>query len=490
MRVVIVGAGLGGLSAACHLAGAGHDVTVVETAAGPGGLARGFERGGYRFDSGPTVLTMPGVLESTFRAAGQEMADLLELQAVDPMYRAQFADGSVIYVRHGVEAMAEEVGAVCGPREAAAFRRFAVWLGRLYDLEISSFIDRNYRSALDLCWPPQAALRLLALGALRHLEPKVRSFFRDERLVKLFSFQSLYAGLAPAEALALFSVITYMDSIAGVFFPVGGVSAMAKALAVAATKAGATFYYGCEAERIELAGGASGPVRSVLLKSGDRLPADAVVCNADLVTAYSRLLPGLEPPGISVRGRYSPSALVWHVGARGALPESIAHHNLFFGREWDGAFRALVRDGRRMPDPSLLVTVPTVDDPALAPAGANTLYVLEPVPNLDGRVDWALERTAARDALARRVAELGFPATIEVEELVGPADWARDGLERGTPFGLAHRFKQSGPFRPPNIDRRAPGLVFVGANTVPGVGVPMVLISGRLAAERVRAMAG
>jgi phytoene desaturase len=431
---------------------------------------------------------MPALLERTFHAAGSEMADLIDLRPVSPIYRAQFADGSVISVRPGADAMAEEVRAVCGPGEAAAFRRFASWLGRLYEVEMRSFIDRNYRSALDLCWPPADAVRLLGLGALRHLEPKVRSFFRDERLVRLFSFQSLYAGLAPAEALAVFNIITYMDSIAGVYFPVGGISAVAKALAVAATKAGATFYYSSPAARIELAAGSTGPVRSVLLESGERIPADAVVCNADLPDAYHRLLPGLAPPGRAIRGRYAPSALVWHVGARGRLPADIAHHNLFFGRDWDGAFRALVHEGRRMPDPSLLVTVPTVDDPGLAPEGAHALYVLEPVPNLAGRVDWTTERAIARDALARRVAALGFPATVEVEELVDPTDWQREGLQLGTPFGLAHSFGQSGPFRPPNVDRRAPGLVFAGANTVPGVGVPMVLVSGRLAAERVDRM--
>jgi phytoene desaturase len=176
------------------------------------------------------------------------------------------------------------------------------------------------------------------------------------------------------------------------------------------------------------------------------------------------------------------------VGVRGELPEGAAHHNIHFGAEWDDSFRALLEDGTLMPDPSVLVTVPTVDEPEAAPAGAHTLYVLEPVPNLDGRIDWRRERDRLHDSLAGRVAALGYPSDIEVEAFVDPLDWERQGMERGTPFALSHRFFQTGPFRPSNVDRRAPGLVFVGSGTQPGVGVPMVLVSGRLAAERVRRM--
>jgi phytoene desaturase len=192
------------------------------------------------------------------------------------------------------------------------------------------------------------------------------------------------------------------------------------------------------------------------------MAADAIVCNVDLPVAYRSLI-GLTPPRVAQRGRYSPSCIVWLAGVRGRLPSRAAHHNIHFGRAWREAFSALLRDGRRMPDPSILVTSATASDPSLAPEGAATLFVLEPAPNLDGRVDWAAERPRLTD----------------------PRDWEAQGLERGTPFALAHRFFQTGPFRPANVDRRIPGLVFTGMGTVPGVGIPMVLISGRLAAERV-----
>jgi phytoene desaturase len=229
-------------------------------------------------------------------------------------------------------------------------------------------------------------------------------------------------------------------------------------------------------------------VQGVRLAGGVEIPAATVVCNADLPVAYRTLLPGLRAPRPARRGRYSPSAVVWHAGVRGALPSGAAHHNIHFGRAWDGAFRALLDDGIRMPEPSRLVTVPTLDEPAMAPPDRHVLYALEPVPNLDGRVDWSRERGRARDDLVRSVAEAGYPVETEVEWFVDPTDWEAQGMARGTPFALAHTFFQTGPFRPGNVDRRVPGLVFTGSGTVPGVGVPMVLCSGALAAERVAAL--
>ena len=490
-RVLVVGAGLGGLSAACHLAGAGHQVTVVEQAERPGGRAGRIVREGFTFDTGPTVLTMPDLLEATFRAAGSEMSSMLKLRPLDPSYRACFADGSTIALRHGREAMAEEIRRECGPAEALGFARFCAWLESLYQVEMPTFIDRNYHHVWDLAWPLRPALSLLRLGALRKLEKAVASYFTDERLVRLFSFQAMYAGLAPQEALAVFAIITYMDSVRGVYFPEGGIGAVPVALAKAAEKAGATFTYGTRVERILTTPGGTrggGRVRGVRLADGTELLANAVVVNADLPTAYRTLLPELAPPRALRNATYSPSAFVWHVGVRGLPPADVGHHNIHFGAEWQSSFQALLRDGRRMPDPSVLVTVPTRSEPTLAPDGSSVLYVLEPVPNLSGRVDWKVERSETRDRLAALVARWGYPSDVVVEEQVDPTDWERQGLACGTPFSLAHTFFQSGPFRPANADRRVHGLVFVGGSTVPGVGVPMVLVSGRLAAERVEAL--
>lgn len=487
-RVVVVGAGLAGLSAACHLVGAGHEVVVVEREDIPGGRAGRIVRDGYTFDTGPTVMTMPGLLADAVGAAGARLDELLPMVRLDPAYRARFADGSEIKVRSGHEAMRSEIESVCGPADAAAFDDFVAWLRDLYELEMPHFIDRNFDSPLDLVSSPLVAARLVRMGGFRRLGPVVAERFRDERLRRLFSFQAMYAGLPPSRALAIYAVITYMDSVAGVYFPEGGMGAIPMAMARAAEAGGAEFRWGTTVQEIQR--GPNGRTAAVDLGNGERLRADAVVCTLDPPVAYERLLPGLRGPRAVRSGRYSPSAVVWHVGVRGAPPAVAAHHNIHFAREWDSAFDALIGDLRLMPDPSRLVTIPSLTDPSLAAPGGSTLYVLEPVPHLGGSVDWRKERGPMRDRLLGFLAADGYPTDVVTEELVTPLEWRAMGMASGTPFALAHTFWQTGPFRPPNVERRMPGLFFAGSGTVPGVGVPMVLISGRLASERVGAYLG
>ena len=203
--------------------------------------------------------------------------------------------------------------------------------------------------------------------------------------------------------------------------------------------------------------------------------------------AYERLLPGLPPPRTAARGRFSPSCVVWHAGVRGEAPAAASHHNIHFGEAWDEAFDDLLVHGRPMRDPSRFVAVPSIHDPEAAPEGCTSLYVLEPTPNLAvGRLDWGREGPRLRDRMRADLQRWGYPTEVVTEHLVTPADWLAQGLGAGTPFALAHTFGQTGPFRPRNTDRRVPGLVFAGSSTTPGVGIPMVLISGRLAARRIR----
>ena len=484
--VVVIGAGLAGLATACHLTGAGYEVTVVERGSGPGGRNGLLERDGFSFDTGPTVLTMPDLIADALRAAGSDLSALGPLKKLDPAYRACYADGSTIMVRHTREAMRQEIADTCGSVDAAAFEGFVEWLRKLYLAEMPHFIDANFDSPLDLLRSPGAAAQLLRLGAFRKLGNAVRSFFTDPRLVKLFSFQAMYAGLAPEKALALYAVITYMDSIEGVYFPEAGMHAVPQALAAAAEKAGASFRYDASVESVLRS--PTGRVAGVRLAGGEAIRADAVVCTLDTPTAYEQLLPELTPPRAARPGKgdYSPSAVVWHVGVRGLPPAEAAHHNIHFGEQWDESFEALLERGTLMPDPSRLVTVHSLDAPALAPDGCSTLYVLEPVPNLaGGRVDWVQEAPRMRDRLHAFLGQNGYPDDVVVDELVTPLEWQAQGMAAGTPFALAHTFAQTGPFRPPNVERRVPGMFFAGSGTVPGVGVPMVLISGKLAAQRV-----
>jgi phytoene desaturase len=481
-RVVVVGAGLGGLSAALRLAGAGREVTVLEREAVPGGRAGRLELDGYCFDTGPTVLTMPELIADALGAVGERLEDWLDLRPVDPLYRAHYPDGSTLDVRADVDAMAAEVERVCGPREAAGYRRFVDFVSALYRAEMRSFIDRNIDSPLGLVGPDLA--RLVALRGFGRLSTAVERHLKDPRTQRVFSFQAMYAGLSPYQALAIYAVIAYMDSVAGVYFPVGGMHAVPRALAGAAEKHGVRFRYGTEVARVEVV---NGRARAVVTTDGERVPADVVVLNPDLPTAYRQLLPPDTAPRRLGRLRYSPSCVVLHVGSTEAYPKA-AHHNIHFGRAWRRTFTELIRDKQLMSDPSVLVTNPSRSDPALAPPGKQTYYVLAPTPNLTAGIDWASTGPRYRDellAVLEARGYRGFGAGIEVERLVTPADWAASGLAAGAPFAAAHTILQTGPFRPRTLARGLDNVVFTGSGTQPGVGVPMVLLSGRLAAERV-----
>jgi phytoene desaturase len=477
-HVVVVGAGLAGLATALHLAGSGRQVTVVERAEHPGGRAGLLELDGYRVDTGPTVLTMPELVDEALAAVGESVSERLELLPLDPAYRALFADGSALDVRTDGEAMEQEVRRFAGPAEAAGYRRLRSWLTELHRLEMGRFIDANFDSPWGLLSPQLA--RLAAIGGFGRLGPAVGRFLRDERLRRVFSFQALYAGLDPRRALALYGVISYMDTIGGVWFPRGGMHAVPRAMAAAAERAGVRVRYGAEVRELERRGNRVVAVRT----AEERIPADAVVLTPDLPVSY-RLLGG--GPRRPLPLRWSPSAVVLHAGTDRSWPGT-AHHTISFGAAWDRVFTEIIRERRPMSDPSLLISRPTASDPSLAPDGRELHYVLAPCPNLAAELDWDAIGPAYRDELLGELDRRGFSGfaeSIRVQRLVTPADWAAQGHALGTPFSAAHTFLQSGPFRPRNLVPGLDNAVLAGSGTTPGVGVPPVLLSGKLAAARI-----
>ncbi|MFG1881069.1 phytoene desaturase family protein [Micromonospora sp. NPDC049102] len=479
-RVVVVGAGLGGLACALHLAGSGRQVTVLEREPVPGGRAGRLAVGGYEFDTGPTVLTMPDLIAEALGAVGEELHDWLDLTPLDPAYRAYYPDGSTLDVLTDTTRMAAEISRVCGPREADGYLRFVDYARELWRLERADFIERNLDAPTDLL--TGNLLKLLTGGAFRRLQTKINQFFRDPRTQRIFSFQAMYAGLAPHDALAIYAVIAYLDSVAGVYFPRGGIHAVSRAMAGAAEKHGVQIRYDTTVTRVETA---NGRATGVLTADGELVPADVVVLNPDLPVAYRDLLPAAPARRLT----YSPSCVVLHVGSRQGYAK-IAHHNIHFGRAWKGTFDEVIRRGELMTDPSLLVTNPSRTDPSVAPPDRHTYYVLAPVPNLArAPFEWRGDLTQRYgDQLIGTLEErgyVGFGAGVEVLQAITPAEWAEQGMAAGTPFAAAHTLFQTGPFRPSNLHRQLSNVVFVGSGTQPGVGVPMVLISGKLAAGRI-----
>lgn len=493
-HVVIVGAGFAGLTTALHLLGAGRRVTIVERGEHPGGRAGRLdletEDGTYRIDTGPTVLTMPDLLDEAFAAVGEKASDRLDIIRLDPAYRTHFADGSTIDVHTDAEQMEAEVRAVCGPESAAGYRRLREWLTTLYAAEIETFIGANFDSPLNLLGPD--LVRLARLGGFGRLGPRIEKFLPDERLQRVFSFQALYAGVPPQSALGAYGVIAYMDTIAGVFFPRGGMRAVGQALADAAVEAGAEIVYGRTVTGLERTGGRVTAVRHRPTDdpgaATDRTSLDAVVLTPDLPVVHE--LVGRAPRRL-VPLRYSPSAVVLHAGMATPRPEA-EHHTISFGAAWRSTFSEIIGEGRVMSDPSLLITRPTATDPTLAPEGRDQLFVLAPCPNLEsGPLDWARIGPSYRDEILGVLESRGHPGLtgiagdITVSRLVTPVDWAAQGMAAGTPFSAAHTFAQTGPFRPRNLVRGLDNAVLAGCGTTPGVGIPPVLISGRLAALRI-----
>ncbi len=358
-HVVIVGAGLGGLSAALRLAGAGRKVTIVERELVPGGRNGLLNKDGYAFDTGPTVLTMPDLIQDALSCVGEKLEDWLELLPLKPLYRAFYHDGSTLDVHAETGRMQEEIRNVIGADEAAGYAKYVDFVTKLYKYEMNDFIDRNIDSPLNLLTPNLA--KLIAIGGFKRLAPKVNEFLKDPRTQKVYSFQAMYAGVSPQQALAIYAVIAYMDSVNGVFFPKGGMHALPRALAGAAEKHGVKFIYGSSVTTVEHSGGRA---KAVITDKGERIECDALILNPDLPVAYRELL-GYTPPTVK-RLKYSPSCVTLLVGSTKSY-DRLAHHNIHFGKSWDGVFDELIKKKTLMTDPSLLVTVPSHDDKSLAP---------------------------------------------------------------------------------------------------------------------------
>lgn len=479
-HVLIVGAGLAGLSTALRLAGAGRKVTILERESFPGGRNGILHKDGYAFDTGPTVLTMPSLIEEAFATVGENMKDWLDLIPVAPLYRAFYDDGSQLDVHADTNRMQDEIRNVIGAEEAAGYAKYVDFVTKLYKYEMNDFIDRNIDNPLNLLTPNLA--KLVALGGFRRLAPKVEQYLKDPRTQRVYSFQAMYAGVSPQQALAIYAVIAYMDSVNGVFFPKGGMHALPRALAAAAQKHGVDIRYNSNVTTIEHH---NGRATAAITDSGERFTFDALVLNPDLPVAWRELL-GRTPRKIA-KLQYSPSCVTLLVGSNKSYAR-LAHHNIHFGKSWDGVFDELINKKMLMSDPSLLVTIPSMDEPSIAPAGKHSYYVLFPTPNLTADIDWKKIGPSYRDEMIRVLEARGYDGfgdSIEVEHMTTPLDWQAMGLEAGAPFASAHTFMQTGPFRPRNIAEGFENIVFTGSGTQPGVGVPMVLISGKLAAERI-----
>jgi phytoene desaturase len=481
-RVVVIGAGIGGLAAAARLARDGFDVRVVEKEAGPGGRCGRLEKDGFVWDIGPTILLLPDVLREHFAACGARLEDKLALTQCDPNYRMHFRDGSTLTMSADLRAMRTELDRLA-PGSFQGFLKFMELGLRQKEIAFRTFLSRTFDGPGAML-RPATVLALVQSRSYRSLYAVVSECVEDERLRIALTFQTMYLGLSPFDGPALFGLLPYTELADGIWYAAGGLAAIGRALADLAVSAGVRIDYGCAVSRIERSGGRAD---AVVCASGERIEADVVLANADLPYVYRELL---RQPLRRTR-RFTSSAFMMFLGADRQW-DSVLHHNVLFGGGYEQSFRSIF-DERKVPDdPSFYVASPVRSDPAVAPEGSSALYVLLPVPHLaQGGLDWSDTRVVGKlrdhvlDRLEATIAP-GIRASIRVEAQMTPVDWRdRFSLENGSAFGLSHTLTQVAGMRPPNRDASTKNLYFVGASTQPATGIPNVLIGAKHVAARI-----
>ncbi|MBA2628390.1 MAG: phytoene desaturase [Gemmatimonadales bacterium] len=481
-HVLIVGAGLGGLSAAVRLRARGYEVTVLERHAHPGGRCGYWESDGFRFDTGPTLLLMVDYLRALFTDAGRNLDDYLDLVQLDPNYRVYYADGSTLDVTSRLNAMLEGIERI-EPGVTPRFLRFLSDSAKLYSTGLA-FVDRNVHRARDFFKFGDASV-LAQSGALGRLRRLVSRYFRDDRLRNAFSFQSLYLGLSPYKSMAIYSLLPFTEVAGGLWFPMGGMHAMPRAIAKLAAEMGVRFEYDTNVASLERDGTR---IAGVMLDDGTRRDADIVLMNADLPYAYETLLGERLPRADKLA--YSCSAFLMYLGVDRTYP-GLPHHNLVVPEDLERCCGEIFDEMRVPADPAYYVCNPNKTDPSLAPAGCENIYVLVPVPSQDPArpIDWSTEGPRLEAAMLERLERFGLTDLrrhIVTKRIFTPDNFASVfSATRSEAFGLAHGLDQVGYFRPHNRHARYENLFFVGQSTHPGCGIPMSMISSRCVTERI-----
>lgn len=478
LNIVVVGGGIGGLASAARLAHQGHRVTVLEQRPQLGGRIAQIQRDGFRFDTGPTLLMMLDPLERLFLDLHRRMEDYLQPVLLTPSYRVFYADGTVFDSSPCIATMVREIASKVAPSEVPGYLRLIADLSAMLNEVVPAFVRRNYYSIADLLSPRQIGL-LVKYRLLQNLSARVQKYVRDPRLQMLFTFQTMYLGLSPLEAPWVYGILTYMESGEGVWFPKGGMYQVVRAIETMAHEEGVQIVTNVAVRQVVVQ---NGQATGVQIEEGETIPADVVVLNVDVPTAYARLLPPVRQARRNWRN--SCSAVVFCIGYNGKLPR-LLHHNVHFSADFKRNLHQIFAQ-RVVPDePSFYTCLSARTEPSDAPLGKENLYVLVPVPNRTGEDATACTQTVLDKTLKRLEAEAGLQRDkVYFVEQITPADWEQMGLWQGAAFGLSHDFFQSTLFRPSN---RSPfrGVYFVGASTVPGNGIPMVLISAELLQERI-----
>jgi phytoene desaturase len=491
-RVVIVGAGPGGLATAMLLARSGVQVTVVEKHGRVGGRTATLEQDGFRFDIGPTFFLYPRVLNGIFADAGYDLDREVPMKRLDPQYRLVFggkngAPNETIDATADVERMERQIAAI-SPADAVEFKNFLARNRR----KLAGFLpvlESPFESWRDLMRPE--ILKLLPLmKPWLSLDGDLRTHFKDERIRLGFSFQSKYLGMSPFRCPSLFSILSFLEYEHGVYHPIGGCGAVTRAMARIAREMGVEVLLNEGVDEV-LIDSAEGKPKAVGVRTAKRrLAADAVVVNADFAEAMRKLVPGKYRRKWSDRKiaskRFSCSTFMMYLGIDGRY-DDVAHHTIYLAEDYKQNLRDIEETHRLSADPSFYVQNASVTDPTLAPRGQSTLYVLLPVTHESEHVNWARETPRFRDLALRQMARIGIrdvERKICTEKILTPRGWRDEfGLYKGATFSMAHSLDQMLHRRPHNRFEDVDGMYLTGGGTHPGSGLPVIFQSARISSR-------
>lgn len=488
----VIGGGLAGLAAACTAAARGYKVVLFEANPWLGGKAAVLESAGFRFDMGPTILTLPQVLRRIFTEAGRELEDYLELVPLNPQWRCFFEDGRTLDLCADVQQMQSTLRQfAANPADVDGYQQFISHAQRLHDISDRFFFWRSIGSIRDMMqWRSGfnlATLRdVMAMGMGRSVSQTVRSHIHDPRVAQMIDHFTQYVGSCPDASPAVLCGIAHMQTHGGVWYPMGGIRSIPQALAKLAGELGVHIMTNAPVARINHG---SGRVTGVTLADGRHLPLAAIISNMDAVRTYRQLIGGKPAEQFNRQRTYEPacSGVVLYLGLRKRYPQ-LLHHNFIFSRDPHEEFDAIYRRGQPAPDPTAYVAAPATTDPTVAPPGGEALYVLVHTPYLREGHNWSAMlpgyRRTILDKLKRTAGLTDLEDQIVCEHVLTPQDiHDRYRVLNGAIYGLASHGKFTGAFKPANRRKDLAGLYLAGGAAHPGPGMPMVLMSGWIAAD-------
>jgi len=479
-RAVVIGAGFAGIATALRLRKLGYQVTLLERLQSLGGRAQVFERGGYRHDAGPTVITAPFLFDELFELFGEKLEDHLQFVPLDPFYRFHFADGSQFDYRASIEDTLTEIRRF-NPDDADGYLKLLEKSKRVYDVGFKELVHRPFTRVWDMVKQIPA---LLILKCYRSVSQMVNSHLKHPLIRQAFSIHPLLVGGNPFKTTAIYTLIHYLERRWGVFFCMGGTGKLVEELGKLMDRQGIKTQFGADVDEIILDGKRATGVR---MNSGETLDADIVVFGGDPETCYKHLLPAKKTFSMpTIKKQYSMGLYVLYFGTRKLYPD-VAHHSIWMGPRFKELLTEIFDHKTMSEDYSLYVHRPTATDTSFAPEGCESFYVLCPVPNLLGDVNWETEGPKLRDRIVQSLEETILPELSSVIEEVfwmTPEDFAKDYRSmHGAGFSIEPRLTQSAWFRFHNRDRAISNLYFVGAGTHPGAGLPGVVSSAKVVEE-------